>query len=541
MVQTIDKEKRKKKQRKIMIILIAVVYIYGLMVFFHTCSILRENKRISTSAAIDAAMVNVFTHPGDMFPIDTTKLLYVFIASVLGGSLAFMFIITKSLKKHDNPDTVNGEAHLMNHDELQAYNLKFAAPLGKPEINGYNNMIISRDIRLAIDNKGTRRNCNILVIGGSGAGKSRFFASPNILQYNANFIITDPSGEMLRDYGKALEDNGYAVKVFNLTDVYRSNRYNPFHYIREEKDVFILVNTLIKNTTPEGKGAGDPFWENSEKLLITALILYIWHVFPKEKQSFDQFMHLLSMAEVDENDPNQTSPLDILFEDLKSDDPENLAVKQYDKFKMAAGKTLKSILISVSVRLQSFSLSDIIYLTSEDDFELEKFSDTKQALFVIIPTADTTFNFLVSLLYCQVFSSQYDYAERNARYGWQATVNDRNGPFNIRVEHAKDEEDSANAKKKLEAFVKEIKKGTKIKYDKEKSLYKVFTKSTNELVGWRGTKEEVKKFAESLKDIRMSRCESRCPNHIRLILDEFANSVTRSTPKTVGITDKSVA
>nr|WP_297765597.1 type IV secretory system conjugative DNA transfer family protein [uncultured Butyrivibrio sp.] len=523
MATQIQKERRRKATNKIYMIAGGVAWFYGLLAYLHAGFIMSMNPRMNFVEAINMGLTNVITHPLEIFPLNGSSLFNFILFSIVGFMLLFMWHTSQSLKKHDNPDTVNGEAHLMNIEELEAYNKKFAAPLGSPEINGENNMIISKDIRLAIDNRGTRRNCNILVIGGSGAGKSRFFAAPNILQYNCNFVITDPSGEMLRDYGKALEDQGYEVKVFNLTDTYRSNRYNPFHYIKSEKDVFTLVNTLIKNTNPSEGKAGDPFWENSEKLLLTALILYLWHTQPEEKQTFSEVVRLLTLAQIDENDATAKSELDRLFEELERNDTEkiaSLAVRQYKKFKMGAGKTLKSILISVGVRLQTFELSDIQYLTDADDFEFERFSDTKQAIFVIIPTADTTFNFIVSLLYSQLFSSLYNYAETRAEYGWRACIDKWT---NIRVEQAYSKEESKDAKKRLEDFVEEIKAGVKIKPDKEKKLYRVYTKKSGKLVGWRGTKEETKKFVAQLKNIKIEKCEPKCPNHVRLILDEFAN------------------
>ena len=519
MASQIDKEKIRRKNFIIELAIYLVIYLYVVFCVLHYNAIIHQNVRMDSITAFNQCFIDVFTNPLNIFPI-TGKLISILFAvtAILGGFL-MVHITEKKVKKHDNPDTVNGEAHLMTLEELKAYNLKFSSPLGKPDNSGANNMIISKDIRLAIDNKGTRRNCNILAIGGSGAGKSRFFAAPNILQYNCNFVITDPSGEMYRDYAKGLEDNGYEVLAFNMTDVYRSNRYNPFHYIKEEKDVFTLVNTLIKNTTPPDGHGGDPFWENSEKLLLTALILYLWHVYPPENQTFANVLKLISMAEIDENDATANSPLDILFKDLEKEDPENLAISQYKRFKLGAGKTLKSILISVGVRLQIFELSDIKYLTSTDDFHFENFSDTKKALFVIIPTADTTFNFIVSLLYSQLFSTQYTYAETRAEYGWKASI-DPITPIKV-VQSTQSGSEEARAK--LQKYVDEIHYGINIKYDNVKKLYKAYTIRTKELVGWRGTKEEMLKFVDKLKNIQIEKCSAKCPVHVRLILDEFAN------------------
>ena len=526
MISKIDKEIAKKKNRKIYIGLGVAGYIYIACTYFQYIALRRDNPRLTMTDALNKATSYVFIRPLNAFPISAGSVMELLLITILIGCLIIMFY-TSRRPKHDNPDTVNGEAHLMTVDELHKYNLKFSSPLNEERNDGFNNMIISKDIRLAIDNRGTRRNCNILVIGGSGAGKSRFFADPNILQYNCNFVITDPSGEMLRDYGKALEDNGYEVKVFNLTDVYHSNKYNPFHYIREEKDIFILVNTLIKNTTPSEGKAGDPFWENSEKLLITALVAYLWHKLQPEEQTFENVIRLLMAESVAEDDSVATmaaSALEVMFNELKREDPTNLAVTQYTLFKKAAGKTIQGIIISVAVRLQAFVLDDIKYLTSTDDFQFERFADTKQAIFVIIPTADTTFNFIVSLLYSQLFSSLYTYAETTAKYGWKICTDKYN---NIKTLQATDEKKSKLAKKKCEQLVAKIQKdGVDVEFDEQKNMYRVYSKAklkkNRVLLGWRG-EELLNPFLESLKHLSVEPCGPRCPNHVRLILDEFAN------------------
>ena len=523
MQKAITKDRAKKLNIKIYAILGAVATIIGSLWFLHYKVVKFQNPRWDINLTINTAFTHIITHPFEIFPLNGDDFITIFIALACIAFVIFSIMVESKEKRVGDQENIKGSAHFMNGKEYEKYCLELIAPLKKPETNGFNNMILSKDLKLAIDGAGTRKNCNILVIGGSGAGKSRFFAAPNILQYNSNFVITDPSGEMLRDYGKALENAGYEVLVFNLVDVYRSNRYNPFHYIQEEKDVFTLVNTLIKNTTPEGKGGGDPFWEKSENLLLTALMLYLWHTEKPENRTFTNVLRLLDMAKIDENDDTAESPLDILFEDLRKRDKDNLAVKQYDKFKVGAGKTLKSILISVSVRLQSFDLADIKYLTSDDDFHFETFSDTKKAIFVIIPTADTTFNFIVSMLYSQLFASLYVYAETRASFGWKVCIDEWT---NITVEQAENANESNQAKKRAMKLAKDIKAGTKIVKPKKgdpKKLYKVYTINGNKLVGWRGSLKEAEAFQKKLEKVSVEKCSAKCPNHVRLILDEFAN------------------
>lgn len=514
-----------KKQTKIMLLIIGgILYLFFAYFFFQFFNAKAKYPKKDFAYVMDRAMDNAFKNPSAAFPPKKNAVSILLAVTAMGAIVGVMKSSDRKLRKHDNPDTVNGEARFMTTQDVEQYSMKFAAPFGKKESDGPENMILSKEIKLAIDNMRTRRNCNVLAIGGSGAGKTRFFAGPNILQYNSNFVITDPSGELLRDYGKALEDEGYNVKVFNIVDVYKSSRYNPFHYIKSEKDVFILVETLIKNTNPSEGKSGDPFWENSERLLISALVLYIWHVLPYENQSFSTVMKLIEMADIDENDDKAQSPLDMLFEDLEKNDAGNLAVRQYRLFKKAAGKTLKSILISVGVRLQSFQLSDMQYLTDVDEMNFESFADTKQALFVIIPTADDTFNFIVSLLYSQLFMSLYDYCETRANFGWQAYLDNLNI---IKVEQAFNEKDSLKAKAKIEHFIKCINENTYIEFDEVKALYKVYTDDpeTGEkiLVGWRGTEDKARAFKNKLSKLKIRQCRNCCPNHVRFILDEFAN------------------
>lgn len=553
MANPIQNERMQKAYKKLFIIGGVIIYILLLLMILKTLEYKADvtHFREGWDTAIAYGMTHFFMLSKGMFSALIKNFFMIFIFSLLGVVAIWGVLIERDMRRHDNPDTVHGKAHFLNLKELDEYNMKRTDPIGYTRNDGPNNMLLSKDISLAIDNRNTRRNCNILCIGGSGAGKSRFFISPNVLQYNANFIITDPSGEMLYDYGKALENNGYAVKVFNLVDVYNGNRYNPFHYIHTEKDAFILTNTLIKNTTGDNKG-GDPFWEKSEQLLISALVLYLWHTEPEEKQTFSRLVDLISEAQVDENDANVQSPLDIRFEELEAEDPENLAVKQYKKFKLGAGKTLKSILISVGVRLQSFDLSDIKYLTSADEMHFETFADTRQALFIIIPTADTTFNFIVSLLYSQLFMTLYDYCETTCQYGWKAYIpmqthyrhkkHDKKGRKDpassgkeiLKVIQADGKAASKKSKKDMSLFVKAVKsgKGVSVKHNKEKGLYEIYVTYKNsagekvtELIGWRGDVDEKLKnnFLHRLPQIKMEPCGRACPNHVRFLLDEFAN------------------
>ena len=269
------------------------------------------------------------------------------------------------------------------------------------------NKILSQNVRIGLDGKKHRRNLNTLVIGGSGAGKTRFYGKPNIMQCNTSFVILDPKGEILRDTGNLLEKEGYVIRVIDLIDMSKSHGYNPFAYIQDDKDVLKLITNLIRNTTPKGAQSNDPFWEKSETALLEALCLYLINEAPEEEQNFSMVMEMIVAAEPKEDDEDYISPLDQLFIELENDKPESLALKQYKIYKQAAGKTAKSILISVGVRLAAFNLESIASLTHYDELELEKMGERKTALFAVIPDNDSTFNFLIGMLYTQLFQMLY--------------------------------------------------------------------------------------------------------------------------------------
>ena len=269
------------------------------------------------------------------------------------------------------------------------------------------NKILSQNVYIGLNGKKHRRNLNTLVIGGSGAGKTRFYGKPNIMQCNTSYVILDPKGEILRDTGALLEKEGYIIRVIDLINMNRSHGYNPFTYIKDDKDVLKLITNLIRNTTPKNSQSTDPFWEKSETALLEALCLYLLNEAPEDEQNFSMIMEMIVAADPKEDDEDYMSPLDYLFYDLEKVKPESLAVKQYKIYKQAAGKTAKSILISVGVRLAAFNLESIMSLTCHDELELEKMGERKTALFAVIPDNDSTFNFLIGMLYTQLFQMLY--------------------------------------------------------------------------------------------------------------------------------------
>ena len=290
-----------------------------------------------------------------------------------------------------------------------------------------NNILLTQTERLTMNGRPANpkyaRNKNVLVIGGSGSGKTRFYVKPNLMQMHSSYCVTDPKGTIVLECGKMLEDNGYEIKILNTINFKKSMKYNPFAYLRSEKDILKLVQTIIANTKGEGEKAGEDFWVKAEKLYYTALIGYIFYEAPREEKNFATLLDMIDASEVREDDETYMNPIDRLFEALEKKEPTHFAVKQYKKYKLAAGKTAKSILISCGARLAPFDIQELRDLMSEDELELDTLGDRKTALFVIISDTDDTFNFVVSIMYSQLFNLLCDKADDE--YGGRLPVHVR--------------------------------------------------------------------------------------------------------------------
>ena len=290
-----------------------------------------------------------------------------------------------------------------------------------------NNVLLTQTERLMMSSRPKQpkyaRNKNILVIGGSGSGKTRFFVKPNLMQMHSSYVVTDPKGTVLIECGKLLQRGGYKIKVLNTINFKKSMKYNPFAYLRSEKDILKLVNTIIANTKGDGDKSGEDFWVKAEKLYYTALIGYIWYEAPDEEKNFTTLLEMINASEAREDDEDFKNPVDLMFDRLEEKDPEHFAVKQYKKYKLAAGKTAKSILISCGARLAPFDIRELRELMETDEMELDTLGDRKTALFVIISDTDDTFNFVVSILYTQLFNLLCDKADDE--YGGRLPVHVR--------------------------------------------------------------------------------------------------------------------
>jgi len=329
----------------------------------------------------------------------TPKFIGIFLL-LYGGAILFYY----TGQKNTRPGEEHGSASWGSVRELdKKYRDKDA---GK-------NVILTQHLQMSMNGKLHRRNLLQIIVGGSGSGKTRFLAKPNLMLANASFIVTDPKGEMLRAVGNLFLEEGYVLRVFDLIDPSKSDCYNPFCYIRKDADVFKLIDNFIKNTTPKGAKANDPFWEKSETALDAALMLYLLHEAPVEDQNMETILYMIENGGAKEEDDDYQSPLDLLFEALEEEKPDHIAVRQYHIFKQAAGKTAKSILVSAAVRLASFTLPEIQRITASDDMELGKLGERKQAIFCIIPDSnDASLNFLVGMLYTQAFQELYYQADK---------------------------------------------------------------------------------------------------------------------------------
>lgn len=373
-----------------------------------------QDEHLETGQAMIMTMERISTFHL-FFPLNQLAFTGMLLAICIGAFVIFYMHNTALKNFSYNPDKLYGDAGFRGEEDRKQYDEryvdhgKYIDPITKKPVETADpNMIASNDTKLSINDRKTFRNNNFLILGGAGTGKSRFVIKPNLLQENCSYVVTDPSGEIIVSCGKVLSDHGYKIKIFNLSNMGHSNTYNPFNYIRDEAGVLMVIDCLIKNTTGKNE-KGDQFFTNSEKLLYSACIFYLIDFETDEsRKNFSSVMDMINMSQVDENNPSSKSELDLMFEQI---DQTSLAAKYYKAFKQAAGKTLKSIIISCVVRLQSFMTPQVTRLTGSDNINLASIGDEKTILFIITPQADRTFAFLASMLYSQLFETLYHKGE----------------------------------------------------------------------------------------------------------------------------------
>ena len=386
----------KKKNLKKLIILNIPYIVIGLVATnigeaFRIAGGTNASEKVQ-SVILDGCFGTAFSNPlPSLHPMD------LLVGLAIGGILRLaVYMKSKNAKKFRHNQEY-GSARWGTHADIEPYIDPVFA----------NNVILSQTERLTMNNRPTQpkyaRNKNTLVVGGSGSGKTRFFIKPNLLQMHSSYVLTDPKGTVLPEVGNALLKHGYRIKIFNTINFKKSMHYNPFAYVHDEKDILKLVTTLIANTKGEGKG-GDEFWEKAEKLLYSALIGYIHYEAPEEEQNFSTLLEMINAMEVREDDEEFKNPVDLMFDELAERDPDHFAVRQYAKYKLSAGKTAKSILVSCGARLAPFDIKELREITAYDELELDTLGDKKTALFLIMSDTDATFNFLISMVYTQLFN-----------------------------------------------------------------------------------------------------------------------------------------
>ena len=504
-----DKAKRKKRDIETITFYAFVTFLVSLFVSLHANSYQILTNKTNFIDITIGGITSLTTNPMSFkFGLGFLKIFVVYVFfSALWGIL--LWVEMERVRDVD----VNSGGHSKWYPSFKQFSKQY-----EDNDNKDNNILLTENVHLSMNSSVTRRNNNVLVVGGSGSGKTRFMIKPNIMQANCSFVITDPKGEILETQGEMLKKNGYKIKVFNLVDMEHSNSYNPFKYIRDDNGVMMLINCLIKNTNNGQKG-GDPFWEKSETALLQALIFYLKDnkALDEDCKNFSNVMKLLRAAEVNENDPNAKSPLDLIFEKVETENPNSIAVKQYKTFKMGAGKTLKSILISCAVRLTVFNLPSIEDLTMKDDLELEKMGDQKTALFVVIPAADDTYNFLVSMMYSQLFETLYYRAENECPYEYY--LKDGVDVLAIAKKNPRGDEYTKQDAKRLLIDLKKARPKQKLKPNR----VKYFALETKNFTRNFDTMEDVQAFKERLGNAEIVKGKIRLPYPVRFLLDEFAN------------------
>ena len=378
-----------------------IIYLIGIIPVIWLSLIVAPYIHDNIFDMFDNIMNNIATPFKIRLVSDSLEVTIIFIFTYFIGIILYLSTKKNYRKKEEHGSAKWGNAKSINKKYMQQ-------PIS-------NNKLLTQNVSIGLDGRKHRRNLNVLVCGGSGAGKTRFYCKPNLMQCNTSFVCLDPKGEQVRDVGYLLEKEGYEVKVLDLLNMNKSHCYNPFVYLESDNDVQKLVTNLFKATTPKGSSSNDPFWDTAASMLLLALIFYLKYEAPEEEQNFPMVMEMLRAGDVKEDEEGYLSPLDILFNRLEARNPEHIAVKYYRDYHSGSAKTLKSIQITLASRLEKFNLESLAKLTMIDELDLRSIGEKKTALFALIPDNDTSFNFLVSILYTQLFQQLFYVADH--KYG----------------------------------------------------------------------------------------------------------------------------
>lgn len=517
---------RQKKGRIMLISIVSVIYLFFL---YYVLQVTLDMDEHPAHTAMEAFTQYGFKRmreaPVSVLPVPGKFFRYGGILTLSFGFAILYSSLNRSMRAHyKNETALGGRRWLMDLDE---YNKKFTEPMGKKANDGVNNIILSSGLFLSLNAPriiGQARNLNVLVIGGSGAGKSFHVAGPNIMQANTSMMITDPSGDLMKQYAPFLESIGYKIRCLNLTHMNRGNHYNPLQYISTDQDIQELVDTFITNTTGEGEQSGEKFWVDSEKNLLIACIAYLVHYCPKKEWKFSEVCRMIRKAKINENDASAISQLDIMFAEKGLKEPEAYPQTAYGNFKAGSGKTLASIVISALSRLHPFDLDTIRGLTDSDDIQIDSIGDERTAIFVIIPTGGGPNNFIASMFYSQFFQRAYRYAEDTARFSKIVKDGD---DLVIRTYRASHKGEAKAAEERAEEFIAGLREAS-IRYNKDMGWYEVVLPN-GDIAGYRGSEEMALEWLKKAKEAYIETNKKRLnkgssmPVHVQLILDEFAN------------------
>ena len=523
----IDKITGKKKKDVGSIILKSLLYFITFFITLVICSVFSRTNELGETIPfmdglniLEKALSNPILAFKQIFPI-VPKAWEISIAIFfLVGIISFAEEKRRQMREHDDPSRMASA----QWGDVE----KFVETFGDDDHDQC--MILSNELYMSLNGKKTMKNNNVLIIGGSGTGKTRFNVKPNLLQCNASYYVVDPDGSTLESVGKCLEKHGYKIKVFNLVEMNHSFKYNPFVYLRDEASVKSLVSVLIENTN-KGKSGGDPFWEDTCGALYSALILYLVHYCPPEEQNFMHVNDLIRAAANPEEDKVETSALDIIFENIRAINPDDTAIKFYDTVKLAPAKTLKSVLISAATRLQDFDIPAIQNLTNTDTLDLTSLGDEKTALFAIISQTDTAYNYLVAMMNSQLFDTLYHHATECKAFLTDGQI----------LKTFKSRDEAMACRNALSDNLEHGGTDLNKKYMPATEDYCIENPISGEVLLKHMTDEQAEKFLKHPDEFNIKKGGFGLPIHLRFILDEFYNSATRSTIKTVETTDKVVA
>ena len=508
----IENEKRKKQQMSSIKIFSIILCILVSYVGFHMAVVHTETSNFVSD--ITNGFKHLIEKPLIIMPFTVYTVLYVGGVFLFTGLFAMYFYYYSKRRLYDKGAAGTAEWNT----NLKAYNKKYTSPFGKEDNSGYDNIILSKNVYLSQNGRKTRRNTHVFVIGGSGAGKSRFVVKPNVLQFNASFAITDPKGELLETLGKPLQENGYEIKVFNLSEMHKSMCYNPYAYIRDENGVRTMVKCIIDNTRGTDQNTGDPIWEDSMTALLQAISFYMIEELPEKDRSFTTAMEFLRMAQIDENNTGQATKFDKLFEDLRKRKPNSMAVMSYDTFRIGSGKTLKSILITTMTRLDVFNMTSVANLTTKDTIHLEEIGVKKCALFIIIPPANKTFNFIAATLYSQLFETLYNQVDNICPLSWWYEKPNGRGGYEYYLTPKDKIRKKAEVKKLFEMLP-----DSKVVKNEKTNRYDIYHKKSDTIIESFDSRKRAKEYLEEAKGAKLVRGSRSLPYNTRFLLDEFAN------------------